>query len=143
MILIPCLLQIILQERHEIVKMLRAPLVTLLPDRRNQPIFLNVLNTALIRFSSRSLVCSPFRTCLHFILQLLPLLLGDHQPDACLVDSTEEDEFQCYREKHRKEQFPSGSDLIGKIRQTGSAISPFPPDRPSSPDRGIWGTEVC
>lgn len=39
-------------------------------------------------------------------------------------------------------QFPLGSDLIGKFRQTGSAISPLPPDRPSSPHRGIWGTEV-
>lgn len=59
--------------RDAAVNMLRA--VTLLPDRRNQPIFRNVLRTALIRFSSRSLVCSPFRTCLHFILQLLLLLL--------------------------------------------------------------------
>lgn len=61
--------------RDAAVNMLRAPPVTLLPDRRNQPIFLNVLRAALIRFSSGSLVCSPFRTCLHFILQLLLLLL--------------------------------------------------------------------
>lgn len=58
MILVPCLLQIILKECHGTVKMLRAPLVTLLPHRRNQPISLCVLYTAVIRFSSRSLASS-------------------------------------------------------------------------------------
>lgn len=55
---IPGLLQIILKECHEIVKMPRAPLVTLLPDRRNQPVFPSEQHTALIRSSSHSLACS-------------------------------------------------------------------------------------
>lgn len=60
MIPIPGLLQIILKECHEIVKMLRAPLVSLLPDRRNQPVFPMYNTTALITSSSHRLVCSGF-----------------------------------------------------------------------------------
>lgn len=64
MIPIPGLLQIILKECHEIVKKQRAPLVTLLPDHRNQPIFPMYNTTALITSSSRSLVCSGFQNIL-------------------------------------------------------------------------------
>lgn len=64
MIPIPGLLQIILKECHEIVKMLRAPLVTLLPDHRNQPIFPMYNTTALITSSSHGLVCSGFQNIL-------------------------------------------------------------------------------
>lgn len=140
MILVPCLLQIILKECHGTVKMLRAPLVTLLPHRRNQPILLCVLYTAVIRFSSRSLASSPFQMLTFYFTAAAVV----RPPTRCRFGGFHRGgrAHMLQGTAQERAQFPLGSDLIGKFRQTGSAIGPFPPDRPSSAHRGIWGSKL-